>query len=315
MMFAEHRFVVDESAFAFRYEDAASVDETMYRFLSLLDYALGTGGGVLRWSEIWQVESTSGRQLHEVLMDQSLDRDLRLLLLGRVDKLQCWDDVLEAYPPLSAYWAGGQVDMAPSVGLCLLTADGGHHMAALATNQAAWRGRVDVCNSASGPGSPVFFLIDPPDAKAWWRALVEMEDFSAAELEEVAPLAFPTLDFVIETTWRQLRQFEGAYRDIRGQLIRHLSGLDDHAVGVWSSNVEPTRIVADMASRCGINCSPDSPQTHKNKKAMAERTVTLGESVIACEWHTKLEPHRNRIHFSVDSGRVVVGIFTDHLTT
>lgn len=40
---------------------------------------------------------------------------------------------------------------------------------------------------------------------------------------------------------------------------------------------------------------------------------------LRCEWHSKIEPHRNRIHFfpgdERTGGRLVVGIFVDHLRT
>lgn len=52
---------------------------------------------------------------------------------------------------------------------------------------------------------------------------------------------------------------------------------------------------------------------------MRERDVTHDGTVFRCEWHAKLEPNRNRIHFSEPSehlaGRVLAGIFVDHLNT
>jgi len=115
--------------------------------------------------------------------------------------------------------------------------------------------------------------------------------------------------------WGQIGKMKGNFRELRPQLMRDLSGLSDHASEVWSTCVEPTVIASEMASRAGVDCSRDSPQTHKNKAAMTERRVNFGEAQVVCEWHTKLERHQNRIHFAVKEGVVYVGVFAEHLTT
>ena len=52
---------------------------------------------------------------------------------------------------------------------------------------------------------------------------------------------------------------------------------------------------------------------------MAYRDVEFRGKTYRCEWHSKLEEHRNRIHFDVgDSttgGRILIGIFHRHLPT
>ena len=52
---------------------------------------------------------------------------------------------------------------------------------------------------------------------------------------------------------------------------------------------------------------------------MRLRDVEYGGEVYRCEWHSKLEPHRNRIHFHVIGGKgepeVLIGIFHEHLAT
>jgi hypothetical protein len=47
--------------------------------------------------------------------------------------------------------------------------------------------------------------------------------------------------------------------------------------------------------------------------------VVQGTSVF-CEWHIKLRPHMDRVHFAYEEkyktvvdGRIIVGIFVDHL--
>jgi hypothetical protein len=61
-----------------------------------------------------------------------------------------------------------------------------------------------------------------------------------------------------------------------------------------------------------------SPNTHRNSAAMNQRDVLFGRHSIRCEWHLKIQPHRDRVHFmfghqSVDPSKILVGIFAEHL--
>ncbi|MQY29478.1 hypothetical protein [Nocardia aurantia] len=64
-----------------------------------------------------------------------------------------------------------------------------------------------------------------------------------------------------------------------------------------------------------VVCSPESANTHANRAAMRRRTVRFGDRSIVCEWHAKLEPTRNRVHFAIEEDRVYIGLFVDHLPT
>ncbi|MGH3693297.1 MAG: hypothetical protein ACRDRX_04730 [Pseudonocardiaceae bacterium] len=50
---------------------------------------------------------------------------------------------------------------------------------------------------------------------------------------------------------------------------------------------------------------------------MRKRYVAYEGSRYCCEWHAKIERHRNRIHFTLPAagpaGRILIGIFTEHL--
>jgi hypothetical protein len=309
------RFVVDDAGFELYNEQAVPVELTLLRFLDLLDYAQGTNRGVVRWSQIWYVETASGRTLSDLLYGNSnIDRDVRLLFGGRLDKVRCWDDDGSLNPPSSIRCDGRDLSLAPGIGLCLLAEKQRYGVACLTTDQANRRGAREVTAMTDALKGTVNFLVDPRDGPAFWRSTVELEDLDVTGLASLSPLAFPKLRFA-PTTWSQVSTFDGAFRDLRGQFQRDLSGLNDHASDVWANHVEPSRIVAEMGSRAGVDCSRDSPNTHRNAAAMAERRVDFEGRAITCEWHTKLEPHRNRIHFAVIDGEVFVGIFAAHLTT
>jgi hypothetical protein len=68
-----------------------------------------------------------------------------------------------------------------------------------------------------------------------------------------------------------------------------------------------------------VESSPESPNTKADAKAWAERRIAFDGKETWCEWHTKLESHRDRIYFhpgnsSVADGRLIVGIFHLHLS-
>ncbi|MGW2849900.1 hypothetical protein ACWC5G_34865, partial [Streptomyces sp. NPDC001274] len=52
---------------------------------------------------------------------------------------------------------------------------------------------------------------------------------------------------------------------------------------------------------------------------MKQREIEHDGETYRCEWHGKKERHRNRVHFSLPDqrleGRVLIGIFVDHLDT
>lgn len=108
-------------------------------------------------------------------------------------------------------------------------------------------------------------------------------------------------------------------------LIRHLDFLDKDARSIFSLNPEPSRFIAEAASK-GVDLSPESPNTHRNSSAMSERVIDIGHSPVSCEWHTKITPTTGRVHFNLNineleclpsevKNKLIVGIFAGHLTT
>lgn len=80
----------------------------------------------------------------------------------------------------------------------------------------------------------------------------------------------------------------------------------------------PDKVQAELG-RFGVDLSPESTNTHANPSAMRQRRVRHEGEEYVCEWHAKEHPARNRIHFTLPDqrlgGRILVGIFVDHLDT
>ncbi|MDZ8201866.1 hypothetical protein RZO50_10065 [Microbacterium sp. SSW1-59] len=149
-------------------------------------------------------------------------------------------------------------------------------------------------------------------AQIWRQAYLSECPSDLGGMSALADKMFPSLEFHPDA-WERVGSLVGPAEENVPLLVHHLGVLNDHASRIWADfSVREDRQSAMGA--LGVTCSPDSPQTHKYKAAMRERDFTFGSSVVRCEWHTKLRPTKNRIHFNADGGTVRIGTIVDHLT-
>jgi hypothetical protein len=103
------------------------------------------------------------------------------------------------------------------------------------------------------------------------------------------------------------------YRELIEPLTKHLSVLSDHGKRVFS---ESWKDAPSKFGSHGINISDENGNTKSNSEARRERTRIFNGKEVVFWWHSKLEPDRDRIHFSPDDrDRLLVGIFCRHLQT
>ena len=134
---------------------------------------------------------------------------------------------------------------------------------------------------------------------------------------EMFPASFFHPDLATQTG-----HFSQSFRELRAVVIAHLAALNDHYRTVYDEHGGENGAVRDtMRARAHIDISPESPNTHRNAAAMAERDVTFAGVKVRCEWHAKLAWDVDRIHFCyghpgvAGGARLLVGIFARHLTT
>jgi len=95
--------------------------------------------------------------------------------------------------------------------------------------------------------------------------------------------------------------------------------INDHFVAEYRRcNGIPYDVQAALGKyHCDL--SPESPKTRSSPKLMRQREVSFNGRTYRCEWHAKLEPNRNRIHFAMMDDQfaemVLIGIFVEHLDT
>jgi hypothetical protein len=186
----------------------------------------------------------------------------------------------------------------------------GAAVGALALNPSAGPGEIEVIEARGA--SRVVIVVDESTRCEFYRAVVRIEDQSEPEFFDSVQFAFPSLRFAEGISFRR---FDGDYRQLRDKVIEHLSGLNDKFREEFQRfNGMP----GEVAAAVGLDMSPEGG-TRQSPRLMALRDVTYRGRLYRCEWHTKLEPHRNRIHFHPGAdgtdGCVLIGMFVDHLPT
>jgi hypothetical protein len=189
------------------------------------------------------------------------------------------------------------------------------------------------CETISSQGrASVHWVNSENEHRTFWRDAIDIEGDNEAVLERFSPHAFPDLYFY-NNVWRGLSRLAGGYSAIRTQLRRYLSTLDDY--GAWAftfpppalspdeavtaeSDVQPSsQIIERRFHGLNLDMAPENSNVYADGQCRRAREVTLGNRTLYCEWHGKLERHRNRIHVHKPvpeaDEKVVIAFFHEHL--
>lgn len=162
---------------------------------------------------------------------------------------------------------------------------------------------------------PMWFVETGRDAELFYRWAGSEYSGSPAGLADLASASFKNLRFV-EGCWAGIRSMTGQYRDLVRVVVQHLGALSDEGPRIFRGSWQ--QAPAEFGS-VGIEISDENGGTKQNGKARQERRIIVDGNERFFWWHTKLEPHQNRIHISPDDvptgGKIIVGIFCHHLTT
>lgn len=185
---------------------------------------------------------------------------------------------------------------------------------ALASVNECWRPPSDSVDCESEKMALVFkTTVTNQAARAWRLSFLDQSSEPGSEIQELTEEMFPSLVFS-SSAWSGLGRIPGDPQDTNQNLIKHLGVLNDDASRIWKTHELTSERQAHLRA-LGVDSSPESPRTHKNKKAMEARVFSFEDRDIACEWHTKLRPEIGRIHFSVEETTTYIGLITDHLPT
>ena len=334
------RFFVDETSFHLDAPPPAEVlEERLQDFITLFEACRAKNEPIVRSSDLFEIELFPGLSLSDLLFQRRPDVALDPLIKKALGTalFRCVERGLPADPAPDPYVRIGD-DGAPSEAATVALVHGelgeGHGAACLCLGVRADRsGALPVRQGDGGAARPVHFLASSAMLPGFYRSLVELEDLGADAFMSNAAHAFPTLAFAPGLS-SHFSRFKGRYRDVRPEVTRHLAVLNDHFQEVnREAGFVPGMTSRYLVGRHDIDATEESVKTRHNAKAMRQRDVSATHLLVAgrevplpsgkpvrCEWHTKIEPTQNRIHFhpgeeQVAGGRLVVGLFHEHLET
>lgn len=305
------RVVIDETSFDFNGLDVNQID----LFLSQFNDALSDLR--LKDLEAWKpplfayIPCIGERDLYSYLLD-AVDPDVMRRFFGLLDKSPEWDD---RYPRCDEAEVNGKArQSAWSVCFAVTAVISGHGVACLVFPRIAQRGFLEISSDIGQ--CQVFFFAFADEMLPFWRELYELENIPEQEFYRFADRAFPDLIFHPDLSFRR---FEGSYFELRGLIIQHLGALNDHFLEEYTTLSAAGRVgdIEAYFSLRGVGgVSRESVKTHKNVGAMRAREVEFNGIAVICEWHTKLKPNIDRIHFAFGNefgDKILIGIFVDHL--
>lgn len=189
-------------------------------------------------------------------------------------------------------------------------------VAAIAVSRKFDSGVGEVSQAASGRSRYVFFLSDDKQLIKCVRDHVALGGCSKLLLDRYASRAFPALKLHPDVDPADLCVDMSAHAST---VVSHLAFLNDDYIALGSQHGWDLPRMQAAAGPKGVEFSDESANTKKNKKVIRDRSVSFGGKIISCTLHTKVQPTKGRIHFSVERASnesfVYVGIMHEHLPT
>ncbi len=309
------RIVVDETSFDFRSLTLEQLEDNLDLFNEALGELLHSEHTVATSPFCVEYECRDATTLSEFLFSPNPDvgRDTRLRCGILLERCPDWDEwvkdacttvSLDGEPARDAYTIGFALTMTTRgrAAACLMFPNG---------RSAGW----SPVHGDVGQES-VFFFADAARLPWFWRGLFASEAKDEHAFFSLAREAFPELCLHPDLTFRR---FDGGYVILRDHLVRVLAALNDHFGHALAEHQGIPHNVQAAMGQHGVDLSPESPNTRTSERLMRLRDVDFEGVTYRCEWHAKLERHRNRVHFTLPamgpSGRILVGLFIDHLDT
>jgi hypothetical protein len=312
------RFVVDETSWIFDGVEPETCIDALETMLDRLDDARELGHGCCYSEDLFSVAVRDGRTFYELYDADSpivIPPDVRQRIAVAFNHLPVWQELSDPWPnSFDAFVGEGGVEYAPSIAWAhaqtLLSAASA--VACISHGVRRESGLVDV--TVSSRRAPVWFVSQPRDCERYFRWLIVKSTANSDEMEALSASAFRSLDFVAGS-FNGIRRMSKPYVSLVPVIVRHLAALSDEGKRIFSG---PRDRVAAEFGPFGVDISDENGNTKSNQRARAERTLVVNGETRIFWWHSKLERHQDRIHICPEKiregGRILIGIFCDHLT-
>lgn len=318
------RVTLDENSFDFRGLGPTALEEHLHHLNETME-RIRDGGTTIRihpwWTDVACLDECSLIDFVYARGQGWVSRDTLLLFAIELDRCVSWDEdeaaavesvVVQPVAKKGETYPSSVLSFDCSLSLGIALARAKQQMMACLVFPGTTRRGLYV--HVEDDARHVYFFSDEDRLCEFWRLLFSMERVPERDFLTLAPYAFPRLAFHPDLDFRK---FDGQYRELRDRVVKALCVLNDHFAEAHARHAGVSHGVNSELGGHGIEVSMESPGTRGSKTLMSHRMVAWENGTVRCEWHAKLEPHRNRIHFSepLPDGRILIGIFADHLPT
>ena len=190
-----------------------------------------------------------------------------------------------------------------------------------------------ILTSTTSGNIEIHFVSDESGRTHFWRDMIILDGDSLDSLSQFASRAYPDLHFVEGVFTGADHHLAGGYLALRHRVRRALEVLNDWGFWVFTSPppalapgeappldpaASPSNHIIELRfAGFGITAAPENPDVRGHKESREARETFISGRTLYCEWHVKLQPHQNRIHFHkpvAESGnKVVIGMIDEHL--
>ncbi len=312
------RFVIDESSWQFDQMTPLTCRDALDQLLDQIELALEHGHRVcyseeLFWQSVWQ-----DKTFYELLAPDCgflIPHEVNERLASIIYRLPKWQDLSATQPSSNQVTINGNAQQAASLSWAAQQTQTSQSNAVAAlilpTRHPA---SLYVLGTTMG-SIPIWLVADHTSYQDFFRWLICETSKNPTELAQWAKSAFLKLDFH-DDALPGIKHMSKPFHELLPDLVRHLAALSDHGKAIFS---HPWQEVPKRFGEHGVEMSQENGNTKSNAKARKQRTRTHKGEEVVFWWHSKLEPHQNRIHFYPDeaasTGRILVGILCKHLDT
>lgn len=307
------RFVIDDLPWA----DAGLDQKTLIAGLEeLADLLRGIvverQEPTLASDNLYGVRRIGGRTLTDLLFDWSneLPRDLRVELMKIFDRVNTNAIESTEFVELEVVVAGAPW-FAAAVAYAATETHGGKPVAVVTPAFSSRTGRVSL---RCGESDRALHFVSGEESRLEFVRGVIVKLIDEDEFVALTPSAFPRLYFV-ENVFNGLRLLSKPLRDLIEDLVHHLSVLSDHGTEIFE--LRKHQLIEAEFQALGIHISPENTETLNDGACKRARTRSVAGVDHLFDWHTKLQPHVDRIHVhpgtAQTEGRVAVGVIHRHL--
>jgi hypothetical protein len=311
------RFVIDETSWRFDRLSPDECIEALETMLDQLDDAQEQGISACYSEDLFTVPVFDDKSFYDLYMPGSpvpISWEVRERISSIFGRLPKWQELLLPWPPAFEVCVGtGQEEFAPSVAWAHAQTvhEPARAIACVVFPAGRQVGSFPVI--ADNTVTTLWFVADSQSYCAFFRWLIVETTKNPAEMEDFALSAFPSVDF-IEGSFNGIKNMSKPYRELVRSLVLHLGAFSDHGQRIFSG---PWQNVPAEFGSMGVDISDENGNTKADREARNRRTLSVDGTNIVFWWHSKIEPHQDRIHIYPDriasSGRLLVGIFCRHL--